>query len=159
MINNKKEQTLKESLRLFQCARCLKQVKICTRCDRGNIYCSRACSIAARKSSCRAATKRYQRTPRGKQNHANCQQRYREKQQAKIRAKMPKVIDHGSLEIPRDLCSPTIDEVDSGRGEKQLTCDFCRRKCHSYLRWNFLNHYRRIRVEASSSAMAFAQGP
>jgi hypothetical protein len=54
------------SARLFNCARCRRQVAICSHCDRGNIYCDKRCSQAARRRSCRQAGKRYQKTRRGR---------------------------------------------------------------------------------------------
>jgi hypothetical protein len=157
--NNKKDQTLKASVRLFQCARCLSQVTICTYCDRGNIYCSKACSIPAKKTSRCLASKRYQLTPRGKQNHARCQQRYRARQRDKIKTKNKKVIDHGSLSNSHELSSLTMDETNITSQEKYLRCDFCGQQCSTYVRRDFLNHYRRSRVRLASASMAFAQGP
>jgi hypothetical protein len=67
-------------LRLFSCARCRKQVLICSTCDRGNIYCSRACSHFSRQESVRQASRRYQRSPPGARNHARRQTAYRRRQ-------------------------------------------------------------------------------
>ena len=39
------------SARLFLCARCRDQVLLCSHCDRGQVYCSRACSVASRSRS------------------------------------------------------------------------------------------------------------
>ena len=159
--HNDRHQAL-TSARLFQCARCLSHVIICTRCDRGNIYCGQACFVAARQYSRCAASKRYQRTVHGRKNHALCQRRYREKRVAKDIIKTDdsgKVIDQGShLNFP-PLCFPTAEELTSGAKEMYLTCDFCKRQCNFYLRRHFLNAYRRVSVNASSLAMAFAQGP
>lgn len=155
MINNAKESILKESFRLFQCVRCHRQVKICTYCDRGNIYCNASCATPARKTSLCSASKRYQHTPHGKKNHACCQKRYREK----IKAKSEIVIDQGSSLNPRELCCTTRDEMNFLSKKKRLICDFCGRSCSPYARRNFLNHYRRMSANYSSSSMAFAQGP
>jgi len=48
-----------DDARLYVCPRCGEQVWICPRCDRGNQYCGRACSTAARRESVRAAGARY----------------------------------------------------------------------------------------------------
>jgi hypothetical protein len=56
--------------RLFVCARCRTQVLLCSRCDRGQRYCGRACSRAARLESRRAAGRRYQRSRAGRLAHA-----------------------------------------------------------------------------------------
>lgn len=64
-----------ESYRLFNCNRCRVQVRICQRCDRGNIYCP-TCASQARKESKNRAGAKYQKTERGKEKHAVRQQRY-----------------------------------------------------------------------------------
>ncbi len=64
-----------ESYRLFNCNRCHVQVGICQGCDHGNIYCP-PCSPEARKESQHRSGAKYQKTKRGKKNHAACQQRY-----------------------------------------------------------------------------------
>ena len=46
---------METSARLFHCARCGRQVRICSRCDRGNRYCGSDCARAARADSVRAA--------------------------------------------------------------------------------------------------------
>jgi len=159
MTNNNKIQVLNDAVRLFQCARCLLQVTICTHCDRGNIYCSKACSIPARKVSHCAASKRYQRTSRGKQNHARCQQRYRAKRLDKMKAENKKVIDQSSPSSPHELSSPPMNEAGVASQETQMRCDFCGRPGNVYARWHFLNYYRRSRIPLSSSFTAVAQGP
>ncbi len=162
MINNNKSKILEGSVRLFQCARCLAQVNICTLCDRGNIYCSRSCSVPARKHSRSAASKRYQLTAYGRQNHVLCQRRYRQKQLEKMKVKeseSAKMIDQGSSANPHELSSPVMDEGISESKETHRYCDFCGRQCNPYTRRDFLNHYRRSKVIMSSSSMAFAQGP
>jgi hypothetical protein len=56
--------------RLFVCARCRAQVLLCSRCDRGQRYCGRDCSRAARQGSRREAAQRYQRSRAGRLAHA-----------------------------------------------------------------------------------------
>jgi hypothetical protein len=63
--------------RMFRCARCHSLVLLCSRCDRGQIYCGRTCSGVARGSARRAAQARYQRSLRGRQCHAARQHRWR----------------------------------------------------------------------------------
>jgi len=72
------------SARLFNCARCRCQVVICSHCDRGNIYCGKRCSEAARRQSQREAGRRYQKTRRGGFAHAERQRRYRQRRRAKV---------------------------------------------------------------------------
>ncbi|WP_331649438.1 hypothetical protein [Piscinibacter sp.] len=63
------------------CARCRQQVLLCSRCDRGQRYCGRACSRAARLESRRAAGRRYQRSRAGRLAHAARSRRWRQRRQ------------------------------------------------------------------------------
>ena len=56
--------------RLFHCARCRCQVVVCSRCDRGQIYCGRGCAGQGRRQTLRKAGQRYQQTRRGQEKHA-----------------------------------------------------------------------------------------
>jgi hypothetical protein len=67
--------------RLYSCHRCGVQVRICQRCDHGNIYCGRECSAIRRRESLRRAGARYQSTRRGAARHAARQRGYRVRQQ------------------------------------------------------------------------------
>ena len=85
--------------RLFYCALCDTQVIICSKCDRGNIYCGDECARLARLESSRAAGKRYQESYKGRLNHAARQQQYRQRQQKKMaekNIKIKKVTHQGS---------------------------------------------------------------
>jgi hypothetical protein len=59
-----------EAGRLFVCARCRVQVVLCSRCDRGNVYCSQVCARIQRQLSLRATGARYQSSPAGRFAHA-----------------------------------------------------------------------------------------
>lgn len=63
------------------CTRCRKAVIICSHCDRGQRYCTKACSTQARCTAVRAAGCRYQASRQGRHAHAERQSRYRAKQQ------------------------------------------------------------------------------
>lgn len=65
--------------RLFVCARCRAQVLLCSRCDRGQRYCGRACSRAARGDSRREAARRYQCSRAGRIAHAARSRRWRQR--------------------------------------------------------------------------------
>jgi hypothetical protein len=67
------------SARLFACERCCALVLICSRCDRGQIYCDNGCAEEARRRSVRAAGGRYQATKKGRLAHAARQCTYRGK--------------------------------------------------------------------------------
>ena len=58
------------SARLFLCARCRDQVLLCPHCDRGQGYCSRACSVASRHERRRHAAQLYQDSRCGRLKHA-----------------------------------------------------------------------------------------
>lgn len=87
------------SARSFRCARraCQRVVFLCSRCDRGNRYCSRVCAVAARRECVRAAGLRYQRSRRGRFKHAARQARYR----ARCRARQK--VTHQPAQAPRSL--------------------------------------------------------
>ena len=55
------------------------QVVLCSRCDRGNRYCSRTCSRQARDAARCEAASRYQRSRRGRAAHAERMRRWRQR--------------------------------------------------------------------------------
>jgi hypothetical protein len=84
-----------ETGRLFNCRRCGKQVRICRKCDRGNIYCGKECSKAARLE----AQRRSGAVDRGKKMVKRMRSRRRgEDQKGSAEAKLPglKWPHHGS---------------------------------------------------------------
>ena len=84
--------------RLFNCARCAQQVKICSHCDRGQVYCAGNCSLQARKESLNRAAQRYQTSQQGRLSHAARQAQYRARQQQKVTHQgSAGKADHGSL--------------------------------------------------------------
>lgn len=73
-----------KTYRLYNCARCAKQVWICCDCDRGNLYCAGECAqIRRRESLCRAGA-RYQLGHRGACLHAARQSAWRSRQTTKV---------------------------------------------------------------------------
>ena len=128
------------SARLFQCARCFVQMKICRCCDRGHVYCSE-CSTLARKEARQGTAKRYQQSPQGRSNHAERQRRYRERQ----RVSSDKVTHKGILTtthvIPMTRSRPvtqTLPEKPRLLPEFAIVCDFCAADCSYFLRRDFL---------------------
>jgi hypothetical protein len=63
--------------RLFLCLCCRQQIVVCSRCDRGQVYCGRECASEVRRSRQREARRRYQASERGRQMHAARSRRYR----------------------------------------------------------------------------------
>lgn len=69
-----------EPARRFLCARCRAPALVCSRCDRGQIYCATGCAAVARLQSQRDAGRRYQCSRPGRFRHAARTQRWRERQ-------------------------------------------------------------------------------
>lgn len=67
------------SYRLYHCERCAVQVRLCRRCDHGQIYCAGECSGVRRRESVRRAGARYQRSRRGAAQHAARQRAWRQR--------------------------------------------------------------------------------
>jgi len=70
--------------RLYSCARCAKQVRICGECDRGNRYCAQGCARMRRRESLRRAASRYQQSYRGACKHAARSRAWRERHAQKV---------------------------------------------------------------------------
>jgi transposase len=121
--------------RLFHCARCRAQVLICSRCDRGNLYCGRICAQQARRESLRAAGARYQRSRRGRLCHAERQRRYRRRPH--------KVTHQGSAAVPpHDSLAPESRTVRGHHGARPPIgprCHVCHRPCSAFVRLDFLH--------------------
>ena len=71
--------SLDRPARLFLCAGCRVQVVVCSRCDRGNRYCSRTCWRQTHDLARREAACRYQRSRAGSVRHAARSQRWRQR--------------------------------------------------------------------------------
>ena len=80
-IEEGRETPMEPTGRMFLCDRCRVQVIICSRCDRGQRYCTGNCADDARRASLRAAGRRYQCSRRGRLTHAERSRRYRRRQQ------------------------------------------------------------------------------
>ena len=72
------------SYRLYSCRGCGVTVRICRRCDHGQLYCAGGCSAASRRESLRRAAARYQRTRHGATRHAARQRAWRGRQAHKV---------------------------------------------------------------------------
>ena len=129
------------SARLYLCARCRSQVRICRYCDRGNVYCSKQCSGPARRESLRAAGRRYQSSLPGRFAHARRQRHYRANRQ--------KVTHHRSADAdPDDVLGSEFKTVPVQRpdtamaGAQGLHCHLCKRVCSPLVRLDFLRRTR-----------------
>lgn len=128
--------------RLFLSARCRKQVIICRRCDRGQIYCAEDCSQIARLSSLRAASRRYQQSRPGRLNHAERARRYRHRQQKVTHqgSEPPLLSDLLSTHSPMMRRSGVLDAKRVVQG--YVYCHFCGQCGSAFVRQNFLRHRR-----------------
>jgi len=77
-------ETKEKTYRLYSCARCAKQVRICRECDRGNLYCAGECAQIRRHESARRATQRFQLSHRGACLHAARQRAWRQRESQKV---------------------------------------------------------------------------
>ncbi len=73
-----------KSYRLYSCARCAEQVRICSDCDRGNQYCANQCARIRRRESLHRAGERYQLSYRGASRHAVRQSAWRSRLAQKV---------------------------------------------------------------------------
>lgn len=122
------------SARLYNCARCHRQVTICSHCDRGNIYCGKSCADRARRTSIGTAGKRYQSTRRGRFKHAERQRRYRSQRKKVTHQGSPEPPPNDSL-ITRSE-EPLLLAVIEDEG---IRCHFCGRLCSDFLRLDYLH--------------------
>lgn len=137
--------------RLFHCARCRRQVVICSHCDRGQIYCSAECAQSARRESLRQAGRRYQGSRRGRRRHAERQRRYRRRRQKVTHQASPPVAVDASLEADAEATVAALTPLPPTQApEEGLRCGFCARLCGLFVRLGFL---RRRGVFASTSPL------
>ncbi len=124
--------------RLFLCTRCRTQVLICSRCDRGQIYCAGSCAQEARRDAQRVAGRRYQMSRRGRLAHAARARRYRVRQK--------NVTHQGSPPLPSHDCLSPGSAVSASKppppGElpwpSSWRCHWCRSRCPRLVRRDFL---------------------
>jgi hypothetical protein len=135
---------------MFNCARCSRLVVICTRCDRGQRYCSGPCSQVQRRRSVREAGRRYQRTPLGARNNAARQKRWRLRIATTVTHHPSPARHPGREEPPDENVKKEACDVPSHRKPIPTShdaptprCDFCGRPCGSYTRMGTLGAERR----------------
>lgn len=128
---------MKSTARVFNCLRCQQQTIICRRCDRGNGYCGKKCSQLSRQASFRTASKRYQKSQKGRRQHIKRQRHYRQR----LKETTPRVTHHSSPLSPDSdlLPSERSDPVDSmAPTANDILCHYCGRRCSGFLRSGFL---------------------
>ena len=124
--------------RLFLCARCRKQVCICSDCDRGQQYCCEDCALAARCLSLKAAGRRYQSTHRGRAKHAERMRRYRAKEQIVTHHSSPTPAPDALLLLCLGVIVATAIAVPAVSAGRARCCHLCGRPCSVFMRLNFL---------------------
>lgn len=130
--------------RMFLCAHCRRQVLVCRRCDRGQVYCARTCADDIRHERQREARRRYQATLRGRAMHAERSRRYRARQQ--------RVTDHGLTKPDKEAALPRSDVV-AVAGAPSFNrwpptppiCHFCRCPASAFVRLSALRPERNRR--------------
>jgi len=124
--------------RMFLCGRCRAQVVLCSRCDRGNVYCGPACSQARRRESVRAAGKRYQDSRAGRFAHAARSRQYRAGRQ--------NVTHQGSAVVPASALLTPAAVLLPPRSASALIarCTRCGAPRASAVRLGWLRHRHRV---------------
>jgi len=121
--------------RLYNCQRCSAQVRICQRCDHGQIYCAGDCARIRRRECLRRAGARYQRTRRGALCHAARQRMWRARQRQEVTHQgytggelCRSVSDHPiTMMEPSDAYRTASIQATSLHGSEALArCAFCR---------------------------------
>jgi hypothetical protein len=106
------------SARLFLCVRCRAQVLLCSHCDRGQLYCTRACSLAGRRERRRHTAKCYQDSRGGRLKHAAraaCwRKRRRSLRQAGAAIDVDKVTHQGCPPSRTDASLLACDTINAG---------------------------------------------
>jgi len=126
------------SARLYHCARCQRQVIICSHCDRGHHYCSGNCAQLSRLEKQQEAKRRYEATEEAKRLKSLRQQRYRQRQKEKA-------THQGSIQLRLyDLLLVELEKVKKKIKRRYFTggmnryCHFCGSQCSQHLRLVFL---------------------
>jgi len=126
------------SARLYNCARCARQVIICSHCDRGNIYCAGDCSALSRPEKLKEAQRRYEKTDKAKRAKAKRQQQYRQRKKNKATHQgSTKLLLYDLLLIELEKLKTAIKQCHFTNCIRQC-CHFCGSQCHDFLRLFFL---------------------
>jgi hypothetical protein len=132
------------SPRLFRCAACRQMVIICSRCDRGQIYCAGGCAQEARRRRQREAGRRYQSSRRGRLNHAARSRRHRAQKKIVTHQGSPA---NANL-LPRSSAVRASESPPTSGGYAPAAahshCDWCGCRCSQFVRQDFLP-CRRVR--------------
>lgn len=140
------------SARFFLCALCHKQCVVCRSCDRGQRYCSKACSEIRRKELQRESNQRYAATRAGRHNNAKRQSDSRARERAKKDDVAEIVTDQGSADLEQTdtLERDRSDSINKPKSHQptDMRCHFCSQCCDPLLRSDFLSPAQRHRRHA-----------
>jgi hypothetical protein len=153
--------------RLFLCMRCRRQVSICATCDRGQWYCGRGCSQQCRREKLRAAGKRHQLSPQGREKHAERQATYRAARRQRERLVLEEVRYQGVL-APRASALQTASEpaclplslgpYPRSRVPTFVVCTLCGTRCEPYARFDSLRVLPSVRFRRKTSVRSASVG-
>jgi len=137
------------SARFFLCALCRKQSVVCRSCDRGQRYCSNACSEVRRAQLQREANQRYAASRAGRHNNAKRQSDSRARKRAKKNDIAQIVTDQGSAPdgFTDNLVRDRSDSINKPQTHQptDMRCHFCSQCCDPLLRSDFLPPAQRHR--------------
>ena len=154
----------RESARLLRCARCGLQVLLCGRCDRGQRYCGRVCSAAARRDAQRGAARRYQSSPGGRAAHAARSRRWRIAHHAD-QGTAPSVTHQGGsaeLATVHDVASALVGqgkELPPCSGRLEFRCAHCLGALALWVRQGLSRRARQRPRRSGPLSAAQAAGP
>ena len=139
-----------QTYRLFYCLLCRTQCRVCSRCDRRNIYCKN-CQVQAKQSLQQRANKEYRSSKKGRAVRARAEKCRR------LNQKLKSVGDHGSKiadqsskdisagngaaqkliskkEVPGENVLTSQTQSCSAGVQKQSRCEFCNSTMGNYSR-------------------------
>jgi hypothetical protein len=138
------------SARLFACVRCRALVRICSCCDRGQIYCAGSCAWEARCQAQRAAGQRYQASRRGRVCHAARARRHRARQKNVTHQGSPPscrdddVAADATATGSRSVAAAAHElAVQADHDPEHEHCHWCGCRCSPFVRMEFLRRRRR----------------
>jgi hypothetical protein len=132
--------------RFFLCVRCRAQVLVCSHCDRGQIYCAQGCALTARRDAQRAAGRRYQKSRRGRVNHAARAGRYRARQNNVTHQGSPPPRADDLVMASAVVIAGKPPSASAGEGARSppphrsgnWSCHWCGCRCSPFVRREFL---------------------
>jgi len=141
--------------RAYLCVLCHCRATICPQCDRGQIYCSKACSQKARRSRQREAGRRYQVSDRGRILHAERSRRYREASRGVTHHGLPQEVSPRGSSPASLAIAHVITTLSRAKDIGLPSCYFCGTIVSQFVRLNFMRRYsdgRKARITRKRSA-------